>query len=129
MGMNLFKITIQCLVISVVTFSLVAATPKQAERPPQPFFQDFFSGSVSVQGNPPPDGTQLIACIDGCETGFQSNPYTLHADGTFDQLEVNPGDEGLVGHLITFHLVNENGMIKALESRPYVGVFDFYVQE
>ena len=108
---------------------LVAAGPNQAERPPQPFFQDFFSGSVLQQGSAPPEGTLLIACIDGCESGFESAPYSLKADGTFDQLEVNPDNENFVGHIITFYLVNDFGRIQAVETRPYIGVFDFYVQD
>ena len=111
------------------SLALMGAGPNQAERPPQPFFQDFFSGTVLLQGSPPPDGTQLIACIDACDTVFQSVPYSLKADGSFDQLEVNPSSEDLVGHTITFYLVNEYGRIRAVESRPYVGVFDFYVQD
>ena len=113
----------------IAAFASLGAGPNQAERPPQPFFQDFFSGSVLLQGSPPPDGTLLIACIDGCETGFESAPYRLAASGTFDQLEVNPISEDLVGHIITFYLVNDFGRIMAVESRPYIGVFDFYVQD
>lgn len=113
----------------IAAFASLGAGPNQAERPPQPFFQDFFSGSVLLQGSPPPNGTLLIACIDGCETGFESAPYSLAASGVFDQLEVNPISEDLVGHIITFYLVNEFGRIRAVESRPYIGVFDFYVQD
>jgi len=117
------------LVISVVLIlGSVGANPIQNERPPQPFFQDFFSGRVTLEGSAPPEGTLLIACIDDCDEGFESEPYYLKADGIFDQLEVKPRSEGLVGHIITFYLVNNFGRIKALEERPYIGVFDFYVQ-
>ena len=114
------------LILSALT--LMGAGPNQSERPPQPFFQDFFSGLVLLQGSPPPEGTLLIACIDTCEGSFESTPYSLKADGTFDQLEVNPTSEELVGHPISFYLVNEFGRIRAVERRPYIGVFDFYVQ-
>ena len=113
----------------ILGFALLGAAPKQSERPPQPFFQDFFSGTVLLQGAPPPEGTLLIACIDDCEDGFQSVPYQLKADGSFDQLEVAPEDEDMVGHLITFYLVNDFGRNQAVETRPYIGVFDFYRQD
>ena len=113
----------------LAAFAVLGAGPNQAERPPQPFFQDFFSGSVLLQGSPPPVGTLLIACIDSCDGAFESAPYSLKADGTFGQLEVNPASEQLVGHPITFYLVNEFGRIRAVETRPYIGVFDFYVQD
>ena len=74
-------------------------------------------------------GTLLIACIDDCATVFESDSFSLKADGIFDQLEVNPPDEVLVGHTIYFYLVNEYGRIRAEETRPYIGVFDFYVQD
>ena len=80
-------------------------------------------------GVPPPAGTLLIACIGRCEDGFQSAPYGLKEDGSFDQLEVNPDDERLVGNSISFYLVNDFGSIRALETRPYIGVFDFYRQD
>jgi len=117
------------MTIFVVTFGILGAGHNQIERPPQPFFQDFFSGTVTVQGSIPPLGTRLIACIDECESVFESEPYVLKGDGTFDQLEVNPNNEDLVGHTITFYLVNEFGRIQANEQRPYIGVFDFYVQD
>ena len=110
-------------------FAVFGAGPYQAERPPQPFFQDFFSGTVLLEGSSPPEGTLLIACIDDCEDGFKSSAYPLEADGSFAQLEVKPLNEELVGHTITFYLENEFGRIQALESRPYIGVFDFYVQD
>ena len=113
----------------LVAFAILGVGPNQVERPPQPFFQDFFSGTVLVQGSPPPEGTLLVACIDGCDTGFESAPYGLKADGMFAQLEVNPDDETLVGRPITFYLVNEFGRTRAVETRPYIGVFDFYVQD
>ena len=116
-------------VLLLAAFSLLGAGPNQAERPPQPFFQDFFSGTVLLQGSPAPEGTLLIACIDGCEGSFESAPYSLKADGVFDRLEVNPVSEDLIGHPITFYLANEYGRIRAVEMRPYIGVFDFYVQD
>lgn len=115
-------------ILLIVCVGSIGAGNSQGERPPQPFFQDFFSGKVTLQGGVPPAGTLLVACIDECQNGFQSEPYVLKADGTFDQLEVNPKKENLVGHTITFYLLNSFGRIKALEERPYIGVFDFYVQ-
>ena len=109
--------------------ALIGAGANQDERPPQPFFQDFLSGTVLLQGVTPPEGTQLIACIDDCDSVFQSSPYSLKADGSFDQLEVNPSSEPLVGHTISFYLVNDYGRVRAEETRPYIGVFDFYVQD
>lgn len=124
-----FKTIFQMASLLLLVFVLLGAGSSQDERPPQPFFQDFFSGTVLLQGIAPPAGTLLIACIDDCDTGFQSAGYTLQGDGRFDQLEVDPSSEALVGHTIYFYLVNEHGRIRAEESRSYIGVFDFYVQD
>ena len=114
------------LVFCVVAFALTGAGPNQVERPPQPFFQDFISGIVTVEGEPAPAGTQLIACIDDCDNVFQSKPKTLAEGGEFELLEVNPSDENLIGNVISFYLVNEFGRIRAVETRTFVGIFDFY---
>ena len=115
--------------VFMVSFTILGAGDNQIERPPQPFFQDFFSGSVTVQGIAPPAGTLLIACINSCDSDFESEPYRLKEGGVFDQLEVNPKNEILIGQPITFYLVNEFGRIQANEKRPYIGVFDFYSQD
>ena len=120
---------ISLVVLMVAALVFIGAGTGQIERPPQPFFQDFFSGKVTLQGTTPPAGTLLIACIDDCQDVFESEPYRLKIDGSFDQLEVNPKSEDLVGHTITFYLVNDFGRIKAIEERPYIAVFDFYVQD
>ena len=82
-----------------------------------------------MQGTTPPQGTLLIACIDDCDTVFQSPRYSLKGDGSFDKLEVAPSSEALIGHTIYFYLVNEHGRVRAEETRLYIGVFDFYVQD
>ena len=85
-----------------------------------------FSGRVSLQGAPPPVGTQLLACVDNCVTGFESQPVELEPGGEFSFLEVNPSDEALIGRQVRFYLVNQYGRIQAIETKPFVGVFDFY---
>ena len=40
--------------VLVCVLTTLGMGPPQAERPPQPFFQDFFSGSVLLDGIPPP---------------------------------------------------------------------------
>ena len=115
-------VTVCCLGL----FVFVGAGPKQVERPPQPFFQDFISGTVTIQGVPAPVGTQLLACIDDCDTGFRTKPKTIGEGGGFELLEVNPSDENLIGHEVSFYVLNEYGQIRATETHEFVGVFDFY---
>ena len=118
-------LVVACALVASALGTL-AAVPRQDERPPQPFLPDFFSGTVLLQGSPPPAGTQLIACVDSCVSGFESEPVRLQPGGKYDLLEVKPSDEALIGRLISFYLVNEFGRIKATETRGYVGVFNYY---
>ena len=110
----------------LTALSTLAAVPGQGERPPQPFFQDFFSGGVSLRGSPAPAGTKLIGCIIDCTNGFQSQPVRIGAGGRYEGLEVNPSDEALIGRTVSFYLVNQYGRIQAVETTNFVGVFDFY---
>ena len=109
--------------------SALAAVPSQGERPPQPLFEDFFSGRVSLQGSPAPAGTQLIACIINFATGFESQPVRIGPGGRYEALELNPSDEALIGRTVSFYLTNQFGRIKATETTEFVGVFDFYTQD
>jgi hypothetical protein len=114
-----------CLAVAVVllaSLALVGAGPRQSEVPPQPFFADFFSGVVRLQGSPAPAGTQLVACVDDCET-FQSKPVLLTSGGAFHLLEVNPSDRFLRGDTISFYLVNAYGRIQAAESALFEGEY------
>lgn len=123
-----FKWIVKVGILPLAAYVLMGADPGQTDRPPQPYFQDFFSGIVLVQGDAPPQGTKLSACIGDCTEGYRSEVYSLAAGGRFDQLEVNPVNQDLVGQPINFYLENEFGRIRAVETRPYIGVFDFYVQ-
>jgi hypothetical protein len=114
-----------CLAVAVVllaSLALVGAGPRQSEVPPQPFFADYFSGVVRLQGSPAPAGTQLVACVADCAT-FQSKPVFITGDGTYFLLEVNPSNRFLRGDLISFYLVNAHGRIQAAESVIFEGEY------
>ena len=106
--------------------ALMGAVPLQDERPPQPVFPEFISGTVTVQGSPAPAGALLIACIDDCETVYQSEPKTLAEGGRFERLELDPGDDSLINRDVNFYLVNEFGRIRAQEVHPFIGVLGRY---
>ena len=114
-----------CLAVAVVflaSLALLGAGPRQSGLPPQPFFADYFSGVVWLQGSPAPMGTQLVACVADCET-FQSKPILLTGDGTYFLLEVNPSNRSLRGDPISFYLVNAHGRIQAAESAFFEGAY------
>ncbi len=109
-------------VVSLASLALLGAGPRQSEVPPQPFFADYFSGVVRLQGSPAPAGIQLVACVAECET-FQSKPVLLTGGGAFHLLEVNPANRFLRGDPISFYLVNAYGRIQAAESALFEGEY------
>lgn len=123
------EVTFLLVAFAVMAIATVGAVPQQGERPPQPFFQDFYSGTVTLQGAPAPADTKLIGCVLDCVTGFESKSVELQAGGTYALLEINPSDEALIGLPVHFYLVNEFGRIKARETTAFIGVFDFYVAD
>ena len=110
------------LLLFLTSLALVGAGPRQSELPPQPFFADYFSGVVRLQGSPAPAGTQLVACVASCET-FQSKPVLLTSGGAFHLLVVDPSNRFLRGDAISFYLVNAHGRIQAAESAVFEGAY------
>ena len=109
---------------TLVALATLGAVPQQdTGLPPQPFFSDYYSGTVLLQDVPGPISTYLIACINDCDTAYQSEPVTLTRGGSYDLLEINPSDRLLRGHIITFYLVNEHGRIKAAETARFEGAY------
>ena len=109
-------------VVFLASLTLMGAGPQQSEVPPQPFFADYFSGVVRLQGSAAPAGTQLVACVSDCET-FQSKPVLLNAGGAFHLLQVDPANRFLRGDPISFYLVNAHGRIQAAESVLFEGTY------
>ena len=104
----------------LLMLALVAANPWQDGRPPSPLEPDFYSGTVTVQGSTPPAGTQLVACIDGCDS-YQSDPVSLNADGSFSWLTLRPESWDQIGDEVTFHITTVYGSIQANETNLFVG--------
>jgi len=104
----------------ILMLALVAANPGQDGRPPSPLEPDFYSGTVTVQGSTPPAGTQLVACIDGCDS-YQTAPVSLDADGAFSWLTLRPESWDQIGDEVTFHITTVYGSIQANETNLFVG--------
>ena len=110
------------LALSLGVLATLGATPRQG-KPPQPFGPDSFSGKVTVQDSPAPQGMELFACIDDCRV-FQSATVGIGPGGRYSQLVVNPLDRSLVGHPILFYLLNVFGRIQAVEAADFQGATD-----
>ena len=118
---------LMCQVMAAYTYisgalALMCAIPLQDERPPQPVFPEFISGTVTVQGSPAPAGAQLVACIDDCVTVYQSEPKTLAEGCRFERLELDPVDDSLINRDVTLDLENDvSAGSRSQEVRPFIG--------
>ena len=100
----------------------------QGKRPAQPLLQDFYSGTVTVQGSAAPTGTLLVACVDGC-ANYQSAAVSVGESGAYAGLMLEPTDYRMIGRDVTFHITNQHGSIQAVETREFYGVYDLYTQD
>ncbi|PKB80646.1 MAG: hypothetical protein BZY88_08340 [SAR202 cluster bacterium Io17-Chloro-G9] len=107
--------------LTTVLAAAMGAGPRQDGGPPQPFFPEFYSGQVSVQGTPAPAGSELFACIDDCNSVYQSASVNIAESGNYSGLEVNPEDGALLNRTVYFYLINEFGRIQAQETGQFAG--------
>lgn len=112
--------------VGLIALFVIGAGPGQGGVPPQPYGANFFSGVITVQGQTPPAGMQIVGCVADCAGIFESEPVLTDGDGNYVALQLNPDDEDLVGRIITFYLVNEFGRISASETRRFEGDFNIY---
>ena len=120
------EVTFLMVALAVIAIATVGAVPQQGEGPPQAFFPEFFSGTVTLQGATAPAGTSLVGCVLDCVTGFESKVVEIQAGGAYDLLEINPADDAMIGLPVSFYLVNEFGRIKAQETPIFNGFFNFF---
>ena len=117
------------LMAAMLMLAATGAAPAQEDkRPLQPLLQDYYSGAVTVQGSPPPEGTLLVACVDDCAT-YRTAAVAIGADGGYTGLVLEPTDRRMIGRDVTFHIVNEHGSIQAEEMAEFYGVYDLYKRD
>ena len=117
------------ILAAMLMLAAIAAAPgqDQGKRPLGPLLQDYYSGTVTVQGTPAPAGTQLIACVDSCAT-YHTAAVSIGESGVYTGLTLEPTDYRMIGRDVTFHIVNQHGSIQAEETGEFYGVYDLYTQ-
>ena len=111
------------LIYGAVLLALVAAAPHQG-IPPSPVI---FTGTATADGQPAPEGTLLVACVDNLVCGpdhsdpdFLRDGDTVGAGGRFVALIAQGVTESQRGRAtVHFFLINEHGRIKAQETATY----------
>ena len=86
-----------------------AQAQSQSEIPPLPLF---YAGSVTIDGEAPPEGLTIIARIED----YESTAAAV-VNGAYENLVVGPPRRAYNGRNITFHL---NGVVQATETGRYV---------
>ena len=116
------------LMAAMLMLAITAAAPaQQDERQLGPYLPDYYSGQVSVQGGPAPEGTLVVACIVGCAS-YQTQAVAVDESGRYGLLEIAPNDRLMIGAEVTFHIVNQYGSIQASETQEFHGSLGLYTQ-
>ena len=105
-----------------LVFAVQTSNSVPAQDPPPP--PVVYSGTISIEGEPAPEGLLLAACVRGCDSGWQSSEDKGEAvrtgeDGTYEGLIVAPPDDSFVGEETTFWMVSDFGRIQANEIIPF----------
>lgn len=111
-----------CLGLYVFVFGM-GAMPKQESAPPQPFYADFYSGTITVQEKWPMSGIKMFACVLDCDR-FKTDKIDIQMDaGLYEGLKIDPTDKRLLYQEVTFYLDNGFGVVKANETSLMEGAF------
>jgi len=108
---------VACLMVALSVFG---AVPRQ-EVPP---FAVVYSGSVTIEGEPAPEGLLIMACVAGCDTGWETSEeegqaVKTSAESTYFVI-IGPPDVSFLDEEITFWIVTDFGeRIKAVETEIY----------
>ena len=103
--------TIAVAVACVAAATLLAGSVQAQELPSFPLI---FSGQVTIEGQPTPDGLQIFARV----LEYESNPVEVK-DGNYSALAVAPSRSGYVGRPIRFYATYGFGEVQAVEMVTY----------
>ena len=111
------------VIYGAVLLAVLAATPHQG-IPPSPAI---YTGVATVNGEPAPEGTLLIACVenqvcapDHAEDRYRRDTDTVGPNGQFSALIAQGLTEAQRGRAtVHFFIINENGRVKAQETATY----------
>ena len=91
------------------------------EMPAVPTFPNIFSGQVFLGSDPAAPRSQVLACVDGCASGWESFPISVGEDGAYQTLIVQPPSRESYGKDITFFILTDDGRVQADEMSAFSG--------
>ena len=90
----------------------IAAGPDESKASNVNSDWEIFEGHAYAENRAAPAGVSLVACLGGCEDGFQTEPVITGRDGIY-QVKVEPGQSRPAGRMVTFWLLNDTDRIEA----------------
>ena len=100
------------VVAVVVALASIAAVSGQ---PPLPII---YSGQVTIEGAPAPEGLTVVGCVQSCDR-YESEPVITGSGWEYRLLVVGPSDEFLVNEVTTFWIVTPSGRIRATQAPTF----------
>ena len=73
---------------------------------------EIFEGHAYADNRAAPSGVALVACLGGCDEGYQTDPVITGKDGIYE-VKIDPGQARPVGRMVTFWLIDDTGRVEA----------------
>ena len=73
---------------------------------------EVFEGHAYAENRAAPSGVSLVACLGGCQDGYQTDAVITGKDGIY-QVKVEPGQFRPAGRMVTFWLLNGSERVEA----------------
>ena len=116
----LSRLTVQPRVATIFVAILLVATllASLAAGPDEPKASNMnenwevFEGHAYADNRAAPAGVSLIACLGGCENGYQTAPVITGEDGIYE-VKVEPGALRPAGRMVTFWLIRDADRVEA----------------
>ena len=98
--------------LSIGLFASLGAGPDDPKASNVNNDWEIFEGHAYADSRAAPAGISLIACLGGCEDGYQTAPVITGMDGMY-RVKVEPGQILPTGRMVTFWLVDGDERVEA----------------
>ena len=104
--------TVAGLLLLATLLASLAAGPDEPKASNVNSDWEVFEGHAYADNRAAPSGVALVACLGGCEDGYQTEPVITGKDGIY-QVRVEPGQVRPAGRMVTFWLFDEADRVEA----------------
>lgn len=100
------------ILLLTTLFASIAAGPDEPKASNVNDDWEVFEGHAYADNRAAPAGVSLVACLGGCEDGYETTPAITGEDGIY-QVKVEPGQSRPAGRMVTFWLIDDTERVEA----------------